>query len=85
MADLTNLKALLTQEDVDLQAATSDVEASFAALQQQISGLEAGNVSQADIDALMSQAQAHDTALQALDAAAKTASPTPAPAPTPSA
>jgi predicted XRE-type DNA-binding protein len=73
MADLTNLQATLDKLVTDEQTAAADVAKAFADLQASIDALSAGQITQAQIDALAAQAQTVDDSLTALDASAKSA------------
>ncbi len=74
---LDGLTAALAQLGVDVQNETADAAAAFAALEAEIATLQAGTITQAQIDSLTATATAASTALQAADAAAKAATPAP--------
>lgn len=69
MASLDNLTAAIAELDADVTEAAAEVMAALDALKTQISELEAGAVSQADIDALTATVERADAAVDALDEA----------------
>ncbi len=78
MADLTNVIAALAKLDTDVTQEAADVTTEITALQAEIGNLTAGGlVTQDQIDSLTAHAVAIDTAVQAVDTAAKAATPAP--------